>query len=195
MKYRAITNENFYYYELKNASRFICKYPEIEDIKKAFREEDILDSVSENNYRRKFISINKRLKFLTNDLMYYLIEGDSNTGKFINLYSILCCERIILEFMDEVVKEKYKIYDYHVKESDFTKFIEMKAEQSEIVENWSTPGKKKVIVKVKNFLIESGFLYKEEDGRYKIVKPIVLLEVIDEIKENGNRSVLKAMLY
>lgn len=194
MKYRAITNENFYYYELKNASRFICKYPEIENIKKAFREDDILDSISENNYIRKFISIDKRLKFLTNDLMYYLIEGDSNTGKFINLYSILCCERIILEFMDEVVKEKYKIYDYYVKESDFTKFIEMKAEQSEIVENWSIPGKKKVIVKIKNFLIESGFLYKE-DGKYKIVKPIVLLEVIDEIKQNGNRSVLKAMLY
>ena len=51
-----------------------------------------------------------------------------------------------------------------------------------------------MLVKIKNFLTEGGFLEKNKDG-YKIIKPIVDLAVIDEIKENGNEKILKIMFY
>jgi len=106
----------------------------------------------------------------------------------------LCNERFILEFLEEVVKEKYDNYDYNIKESDFLIYLATKSEQSEIINNWTTEGKRKMLVKIKNFLTEGGFLEKNKDS-YKIIKPIVDLAVIDEIKENGNEKILKIMFY
>jgi len=195
MKYRGITGENFYFLELKRAVKYVLKYPEIENYKESFRSEDILDCKSESNFNKKYSTVNKRMQYLTFNLKENLNEVDVVTGKFINLYAILCSERIIAEFMDEVIKEKYKVFDYYIKDLDFKKFMELKADQSEIVDNWTEAGKKKMIVKIKNFILEGGFLVKEGDKLYKIVRPIVFTDIIDEIKENGNKKILAAMLY
>lgn len=195
MEYKAITGENFYYQELKNAARYLIRNPNLENMREVFKEEDILDCTSESNFQKKFLAINKRVKHLTEELMYQLVNGDSNAGRFITLYTILCAERFLLEFLDEVIGDKYRHYDYYLKESDIVAFMNLKAEQSEVVEKWSESGKKKMIVKIKNFFSEGGYLYKEEEKLYKIVRPIILSEIIDEMKKEGNRSVVKAMLY
>jgi len=57
---------------------------------------------------------------LTDNLKKQIVDTDLASAKFINLYSILCNERFILEFLEEVVKEKYDNYDYNIKESDFS---------------------------------------------------------------------------
>lgn len=195
MKYRSITGENFYYQELKSAARYLLKNPNVEDTRKTFKEEDILDCTSESNFKKKFQTIDKRIKYLTEELKYQLVNGNSNVGKFITLYTILCAERLLLEFADEVISDKYRHYDYLLKESEIQSFMDLKSEQSEIIEKWSEAGKKKMIVKIKNFFTEGGFLYKEEEKLYKIVKPVILSEIIDDMKNEGNRSVVKAMLY
>ena len=194
MEYRAITAENFYLIEMKNTCKFILKNKVEEDLKKLLKINNILETVSESNFSKKFNTINKRLKSLTDNLKKQIVDTDLASARFINLYSILCNERFILEFLEEVVKEKYDNYDYSIKESDFSNYIETKSEQSKVVQNWTAEGKRKMLVKVKNFLTESGHLEKNKDG-YKILKPIVDLAVIDEIKENGNKKILKIMFY
>ena len=104
---------------------------------------------------------------MTDNLKKEIIDIDLTSAKFINLYSILCNERFILEFLEEVVKEKYDNYGYYVKESDFSNYMETKSEQSKVIESWTVEGKKKMLVKVKNFLTEGGYLEKNKDG-YKI---------------------------
>lgn len=49
-----------------------------------------------------------------------------------------------------------------------------------------------MLIKIKNFLI--GQLEKNKDI-YKIIKPIVDSAIINEIKENGNKKILKIMFY
>ena len=51
-----------------------------------------------------------------------------------------------------------------------------------------------MLLKIKNFLTEGGFLEKNKDT-YKILKPVVDSDVIDEIKENGDKKILKIMFY
>ncbi|MGL4946252.1 MAG: BrxA family protein, partial [Cetobacterium sp.] len=89
----------------------------------------------------------------------------------------------------------YRHYDYYLKESEIEAFMVHKSEQSEEIQKWSEAGKKKMIVKIKNFFSEGGFLYKEGEKQYKIVRPVILSEIIDEMKKEGNKSVVKAMLY
>ncbi|MCL4582475.1 BrxA family protein [Fusobacterium animalis] len=194
MEYRAITAENFYLIEMKNTCKFILENKVEDDLKNLLKINNILETVSESNFSKKFNTINKRLKFLTDNLKKQMIDTDLASARFINLYSILCNERFILEFLEEVVKEKYDNYDYSIKESDFSNYIETKSEQSKVIENWTAEGKRKMLVKVKNFLTEGGYLEKNKDS-YKIIKPIVDLAVIDEIKENGNKKILKIMFY
>ena len=194
MEYRAITAENFYLIEMKNTCKFILENKVEEDLKNLLKANNILETVSESNFSKKFNTINKRLKSLTDNLKKEIIDIDLTSAKFINLYSILCNERFILEFLEEVVKEKYDNYDYSIKESNFSNYMETKSEQSKVIQNWTAEGKRRMLIKVKNFLTEGGYLEKNKDG-YKIIKPIVDLAVIDEIKENGNEKILKIMFY
>lgn len=194
MEYRAITAENFYLIEMKNTCKFILENKLEEDLKNLLKINNILETVSESNFSKKFNTINKRLKSLTDNLKKQIIDTDLASARFINIYSILCNERFILEFLEEVVKEKYDNFDYSMKESDFLNYMETKSEQSKVIQNWTTEGKRKMLVKVKNFLTEGGYLEKNKDG-YKIIKPIIDLAVIDEIKENGNKKILKIMFY
>ena len=194
MEYRAITAENFYLIEMRNTCKFILENKLERDLKNLLKVNNILETVSESNFSKKFNTINKRLKSLTDNLKKQIVDTDLASARFINLYSILCNERFILEFLEEVVKEKYDNYDYYIKESDFSNYMETKSEQSKVIQNWTAEGKRKMLVKVKNFLTEGGYLEKNKDG-YKILKPIVDLAVIDEIKENGNKKILKIMFY
>lgn len=194
MEYRAITAENFYLIEMKNSCKFILENEIKNDLKNLLKANNILETVSESNFSKKFNTINKRLKFLNDNLKKQIIDTDLASARFINLYSILCNERFILEFLEEVVREKYDNYDYTLKESDFQRYLEAKSEQSKVIENWTTEGKRRMLIKVKNFLIEGGFLEKNKDT-YKIIKPIVDSEVVDEIKKNGNKKILKIMFY
>ena len=194
MEYRAITAENFYLIEMRNTCKFILENKTEEDLKNLLKANNILETVSESNFSKKFNTINKRLKSLTDNLKKQIVDTDLTSARFINLYSILCNERFILEFLEEVVKEKYDNYDYSIKECDFLSYLAIKSEQLEIINNWTESGKRKMLVKVKNFLAEGGFLEKNKDS-YKIIKPIVDLAVIDEIKENGNKKILKIMFY
>ena len=194
MEYRAITAENFYLIEMRNTCKFILENKVEEDLKNLLKINNILETVSESNFSKKFNTINKRLKSLTDNLKKQIVDTDLASARFINLYTILCNERFILEFLEEVIKEKYNNYDYSIKESDFSNYMETKSEQSKVIQNWTAEGKRKMLVKVKNFLTEGGYLEKNKDG-YKIIKPIIDLAVIDEIKENGNKKILKIMFY
>ena len=194
MEYRAITAENFYLIEMRNTCKFILENKTEEDLKNLLKANNILETVSESNFSKKFNTINKRLKSLTDNLKKQIVDTDLASARFINLYSILCNERFILEFLEEVVKEKYDNYDYYIKESDFSNYMETKSEQSKVIQNWTAEAKRRMLIKVKNFLTEGGYLEKNKED-YKIIKPIVDLAVIDEIKENGNKKILKIMFY
>lgn len=194
MEYRAITAENFYLIEMRNTCKFILENKTEEDLKNLLKANNILETVSESNFSKKFNTINKRLKSLTDNLKKQIVDTDLTSARFINLYSILCNERFILEFLEEIVKEKYDNYDYSIKENDFSNYMETKSEQSKVIQNWTAEAKRRMLIKVKNFLTEGGFLEKNKED-YKIIKPIVDLAVIDEIKENGNKKILKIMFY
>ena len=198
MKYVAITGENFYYSEMKNVCEFLYENGykiEETDFKQKLKENDVLDCKSESNFNKKYQTVNKRIKAMTVGLMKKIITENIENGKFINLYLILCMERFITDFMDEVIREKFINFDYTLAESDFRNYLKHKEEQSEIVNNWTESGKEKMLVKVKNFLSEGGFIKKQKDGSYKISKPLIDEEIIEEIRKNGNKEILKTMLY
>ena len=195
MRYRAITSENFYYKELKNTVILLQKnLVPFEEAKELIRENDVLDTKSVANFNKKFLSISKRYNALSEELRSILCEADSNNGKFINFYAILLAERIVLEFVDEVIRENFSRLNYQLSNSDFVNFMKHKQEQSEDVASWSQAGRDKVITKLKNFSLEAGYIEKNKDG-FLIKKPVVDINIINAIENQSGSKFLKILLY
>ena len=195
MKYRAITSENFYYKELKNTAILLkTNSVPFEEAKELIKEKDVLDTKSIANFNKKFLSISKRYNALSEELRDMLCDADSDSGKFINFYAILLAERIVLEFVDEVIRENFSRLNYQLSNSDFINFMKHKHEQSEEVASWSQAGRDKVITKLKNFSVEAGYLEKNNDG-FLIKKPVVDTSVINAIENQSGSKFLKILLY
>lgn len=196
MKYRAITSENFYFLDIKRVAKaIICEEKEIKDVREYLIHNRLLETISEHNQNKKLLTIIKRLKQLDKVLLGKLAEEDSSIGKFLNLYSILLGERLFLEFMNDIIKERYFSFDYYINEKDFLKYINLKGETAEDVRAWSEATKKKMAVKLKGYFIEAGYLIKDSEEQLKISRPVIPKEIREHIKEIGNSKLLEIMLY
>ena len=114
MIYRAITDENFYYLDIKKVARVFNKFDSYEELKKNIIENQILEYSSERNFQIKMKVINRRLKVLNDFLLNTLATETSEVGKVVNLLSIILNEKIVFDFMYEVFLPKYKSSDYFI---------------------------------------------------------------------------------
>ena len=96
--------------------------------------------------------------------------------------------------MDEVVRENFARLNYQLSNSDFISFMKHKQEQSEDVASWTQAGRDKVIVKLKNFSVEAGYLEKNNDG-FLIKKPVIDTSIINAIENQSGSKFLKILLY
>ena len=194
MKYRAITSENFYYTDIKRTAKIVMdKRYSREELIEIIKEKGIIEYNTEYNFNKKFLSINKRINKLNEFLIIKLAEESPDIGKFINLFSIVLNERIFYDFFNEVIKEKYFLLDYYITNDEFISFMNEKEEQEEEIKNWSSETKRKIIVKIKAFLVESGYLVKTKTG-YKIIRPLIPDDIISNIEQNYDKNILRILL-
>ena len=137
------------------------------------------------------------------DKVKYLLTGGGFGGKLLLLYYPIWMVVLFCNFMFDFNLKKYTIIAINF-ECAFPLFLASKIRNIpyiyEVYDEFAISHRfsswlKKMIVKIKNFFSEGGYLYKEEEKLYKIVRPVILSEIIDEMKKEGNRSVVKAMLY
>ena len=193
MIYRAITDENFYYLDIKKVARVFNKFDSYEELKKNIIENQILEYSSERNFQIKMKVINRRLKVLNDFLLNTLASETSEVGKVVNLLSIILNEKIVFDFMYEVFLPKYKSSDYFISNSIFFSFMNEKTEQELEVAKWSEASKKKIISKLKAYFTDAGYLIKDGND-YRLVKPIVPEDILDNIKDNYKPVILEALL-
>ena len=194
MKYRAITSENFYYTDIKRTAKIVInnKYSK-EELIKIVKERGIIEYNTEYNFNKKFLSIYKRLNKLNDFLITKLAEDSPDIGKFINLFSILLNEKIFYDFFNEVIKEKYFLLDYYISNEEFVNFMNEKEDQEEEIRAWSDETRRKILVKIKGFLLEAGYLTKIDKG-FKIIRPLIPDDILSNIEQNYNKNILRILL-
>lgn len=198
MIYRALTNENFYYIEIKNVAITLVNNPKFnkDDLMKYIKENDLIEANNENNFKKKFGTIYKRISSLNSFLIMKLAYEPTDISKFINLLSIILNEKIVFDFINEVIREKYYLMDRCIDNMEFNKFLNEKAEQVEEVRKWSEASKKKIIIRIKNYLTESGYLIKKESRTifFTISRPLIPMDIIDNIKYEYGINIIKGSL-
>jgi hypothetical protein len=121
-------------------------------------------------------------------LINQLAYGPLDLAKQINLYSIMKSNRLVKEFMIEVVGSKLRSNENYLSRVDLNLFFIHLQEQNVDVNKWTDSTLQKIKQVLIKFLIELGYMKSLRDGH---LQPIyVYPELIDGIKLNRDNDML-----
>lgn len=124
----------------------------IEDI------EVILGNGKRNTGKRYFNEMSKWLKVLTDIQKKHLINQSFKVQKEITFIAICKYFEFIRDFIIEVIREKYLVFDYELTEGDYISFFRGKAEYHPEMEELTEITKKKVKQVTFKILEQAGII-------------------------------------
>ncbi|MCK5538546.1 MAG: DUF1819 family protein [Bacteroidales bacterium] len=98
----------------------------------------------ESTTKRVFWEISLRLKMLTKEQLDFFVKGDLTSRKQIAFLSVCKSYGFIRDFVIEVLREKYLLFDYHLTDGDYNSFFRKKAELYPEMEELSELTEKKI---------------------------------------------------
>lgn len=193
MKYSAgIMSASFWLLETKITAEYMLEGLSKSEIVELALNENIYQVSSERRAKELANTIYRRLKDFPEELLQFFINADVNSSKIIVLISILKNDKLFFEFMYEVFREHIILGNYTLNNSNFNIFFTNKAQQSEIIENWTGTTVKKVSSTYRLFLSEAGLLEKD-DKDYKIILPFLDFRLRELLVENDFEPYVKAI--
>lgn len=132
------------------------------DIKTAKLEDiqaQIMDSRTSTNFGKRTITeIRNRILCLSDRQRQLLVEGTQREKQQIAYLSICKLYNFVLDFVNEVLREKVFLLDYQLLNSDINGFVNRKSEIHEELESISTSTLNKAIQVMIRMLVQSGIL-------------------------------------
>ncbi len=135
--------------------------------------------------------INKRLKLLTNEQLELFVKGGFTSQTQIGFLSICKAHGFIRDFMIEIIREKYLLFDNILTNGDYISFFRTKLENhSEMVKlkDKSTQKIQQVTFKI---LEQAGIINNIND---KMIQPQLLEEDVIKLIVNENSNWLKIFM-
>lgn len=138
-----------------------------EEIKEKVIDENILQQEKVSSLKRRLRYLLPRVNVLDETLRCFVIHESIDTSKVINFYSILKTDRLFYEFMNEVIKEKFKSNNYNLEKKDLNAFFTYKAEQNDTLKSWSDSTIQRLKQVYMRMLEEVGILTDRKTGELK----------------------------
>lgn len=186
-----LTAEQFLYYEMRIVSRLYLEGKKLDDIIESIQHDNLFQFPTERMIYRIASACYKRIIALDNPkLVNEVANAPVDVAKQINLYSMMCYNRLVREFMEGLIGEKYRQQDFSYTRKDINMFFTRLQEQHDDVAAWSdkTIGKlKQVLTKC---LIETEMLNSLKDTS---LNPIFISSELETgIRENNDLTALAA---
>ena len=183
----------YLYIETIKAGRLLLEGHTEEKIKEMAMQENIFQVKNEGRKKDIAAAVLKRLAKLGTYLLEKLINGSSEFGKPLVIYTIMKTDRLFFEFMDEVYKDKLVLSDPYITDADFRIFFQKKAEQSQKIASWQDYTFYKLQQVYTRILFEAGMV-KKEKTRLEILRPIIIPEVRDYLQSIGDSLYVNVLL-
>jgi len=188
----SFTAASLMHYETEQIARVYLEYQDWKRVQKAVVEDNILQKGTISTRKREFAEIKKRLKDLSNEEMHFLTDATTDEIKLFTL--VLCAKtyRLIYEFIAEVIREKYLMFDYTIYDSDYAKFIESKIASSPKLQSVT----EKTLAKIKQVIfkiLEQSTLIDSVKTK-NIQKPYISKE-LEELVAKKDSKLLACYLY
>ncbi|KIO67256.1 hypothetical protein B4065_1954 [Caldibacillus thermoamylovorans] len=138
-----------------------------EEIKEKVIDENILQQEKVSSLKRRLRYLLPRVNVLDETLRCFVIHESIDISKVINFYSILKTDRLFYEFMNEVIKEKFKSNNYNLEKKDLNAFFTYKAEQNDTLKSWSDSTIQRLKQVYMRMLEEVGILTDRKTGELR----------------------------
>ncbi len=160
----------------------------------------IQNSISNNIFmvkterRRKELAYKlvARMAALDDFLLCAIADEPYNISALLSLYALMKTDRLVFEFMNEVIKDKIELMNYRLTDIELNQFMLCKSQQSEIIAKWKDENKSKVKNSLRKVLIDAGIL-RDLGSVYMIMPPILSKNIKDHIIEIGDKKYLEAL--
>jgi hypothetical protein len=186
-----LTAEQFLFYEMRIVSRQYVEGHPIEDIIRLVKQDNLFQYPTERKISRLARACYRRLLALGNEkLIYELANAPPEIAKQINLYSMMRYNRLVWEFMINVIGEKFRSQDFSFSRRDLNAFYFGLQEQNDDVAAWSENTVSKLKQVLTKSLVETEIL---DSVKSTQLNPIFLCEELERgIRENGDFEALAA---
>lgn len=190
----SLTAEQFLFYEIRIAAKFYIDGKTAEDASREIKEDNLFQYPTERQVSRMTRACYKRLDALGNErLVHELAFAPTEIAKQINLYAMMRYNRLVWEFMIQVVGEKYRNQDFSFSRKDLSAFFTRIQAQDDSVSSWSENTIDKIKSVLVRVLVETGYLDSIKDST---LNPVLLYEELEQgIKANNDYVALPAFNF
>ena len=185
------TGENFLYFETKIVTKLMLAGLSEKEIKEKILNENTFQYKTVKRAGRRITGIIKRLKYFDSGFLKFFISSSNEEGRIINLFILYENNKLLSEFMNEVIKNKYEVQQYILSDSEITSFFNKKAQTYENVRNWKEYTIHKLAQVLRKILIEAGIVKKNHD--HKLLIPYISEELISFFIKRGARVFLESI--
>lgn len=186
-----LTAEQFLFYEMRIVSKQFLEGKPIEEIIEYIKRDNLFQYPTERKVSKLARACHRRLVALGNDkLAYELANAPVDVAKQINLYAMMRYNRLVREFMVDLVGEKYRQQDLSYTRKDVNVFFSRLQEQNDDVAAWREQTVTKLKQVLTKCLIETEMLDSVKDTT---LNPIFIsAELESGIRENNDLTALAA---
>lgn len=190
----SLTAEQFLFYEIRIASKFYLDGKPIDEAIEIIKRDNLFQYPTERQVSRLARACYKRLDALDNKrLAEELAIAPNEIAKQINLYAMMRYNRLVWEFMIQVIGEKYRNQDFGFSRKDLNAFFARLQAQDDNVASWSEATINKIKSVLVRVLVETEYLDSAKDTT---LNPVFLCEELEQgIKENNDFDALPAFNY
>ena len=184
----------FWYIETKETVKLL-KDKSIDEVKEIVISDNLYQQKSEERLNREFSVISKRIMSLPESLRYMISDADIMTSKLIVITSIMATDRLFFELMYEVFREKIRMEEETLKDSDLNVFFRSKQEQSDVCAKWTDSAIKKLKQTFQKYMLEAQLLKNSESSKSEkiVIKPYIEQELRQGLMSNDMEKYLYAL--
>ena len=187
----ALTAEQFLFYEIRIAAKFYLKGTPVEEASSIIKRENLFQYPTEREVSRMVRTCYKRLTALGDEsLVRELASAPVEIAKQINLYAMMRYNRLMWEFMTQVIGEKFRNQDFALPWVEMNAFFSRLQGQNDDVARWSESTVSKLKSVIVRALVETEYLDSFKDEK---LNPVYLYEELERgIRSNGDLEALPA---
>lgn len=189
-----LTREQFLFYEIRVLAGLLNDGLSEEEAIQKIIDENLFQFPTERMLKSIAKTCMARIKALENEsLAAGLATEPFAVAKQIDLYAIMRQNRIVWDFMVNVIGEKYRTQDLSYEKKDLNLFFMTLSEQVEEVASWSDSTIKKIKQVLTKFLVECEYL---DSARATQLNNIYLCPELESgIRANGDTEAFAAFNF
>jgi hypothetical protein len=147
-------------------------------------ENNLLQSRTNSRTIRVLRELIQRLKLLSDEQIYLLVEGDLQEQRYLLWFAICKTYDFIREFAIEVLREKFLSLFLEISDLDYDAFFNRKADWNEELDSITTTTKDKLKQVVFRMLKETGLI----SNRNIIIQAILSNRLMDALRTDAPMS-------